>query len=63
MGNKASLGYCYWNWGLLERARGNSQDEQAKLSAALAVFEELAMPRERDAVRAELAKARPAAVP
>jgi tetratricopeptide (TPR) repeat protein len=60
LGNKAGLAYCYWNWGLLERALGNSEGEQAKLSAALTLFRELGMPRERDAVEAELAKARSA---
>ena len=51
LGSKVGLAYCYWQWGLLERARGNPQDEHAKLSAALALFRELGMPRERDAVR------------
>jgi tetratricopeptide (TPR) repeat protein len=60
LGNKAGLAYCYWNWGLLERALGNSEGEQAKLSAALTLFRELGMPRQRDAVEAELAKARSA---
>ena len=58
LGNKRSLGYCYWNWGLLERALGNPDGEQSKLAAALALFEELRMPRERDAVAAELNKTR-----
>jgi tetratricopeptide (TPR) repeat protein len=56
LGTKEGLAYCYWNWGLLERALGNSEGEQAKLSTALALFRELGMPRERDAVEAELAK-------
>ena len=60
LGNKGGLAYCYSNWGLLERALGNSEGEQAKLSAALALFRELGMPRERDAVEAELAKTRSA---
>ena len=60
MGNKEGLGYCYWSWGLIERSRGNSEGEQAKLSAAVVLFKELGMPRERDAVEAELAKARSA---
>jgi hypothetical protein len=60
LGNKEGLAYCYWQWGLLERALGNAEGEQAKLSAAFALFRELRMPRERDAVEAELAKARSA---
>ena len=57
LGNKDCLAHCYWNWGLLERALGSSEGEEAKLSAALDLFRELGMPRERDAVEAELAKA------
>jgi hypothetical protein len=55
LGNKSSLAYRYWNWGLLERDLGNPEREQAKLSAASALFRELRMPREQDAVEAELA--------
>jgi hypothetical protein len=61
LGEKSGLAYCYWNWGLLERALGNDKAEKAKLSAALTLFQELGMPRERDAVEAELAKTRAAA--
>jgi tetratricopeptide (TPR) repeat protein len=60
LGSKVSLGYCYWNWGLLERAFGTPEAERAKLSAALALFQELGMPRETEAVEAELAKTRSA---
>ena len=56
LGNMSSLAICYWAWGLLERAFGNHEAEREKLSAALALFSELGMPRERDAVEAELAK-------
>ena len=62
LGNKAGLGYCYWNWGLLERALGNSEGEEAKLLAALDLFRELGMPRQGDAVEAELAKTRGAEI-
>ena len=54
LGIKRDLGYCYWNLGLLERARLNPVAERNHLQAALALFEELKMPRERDAVHAEL---------
>ena len=54
LANKTGLGYCYWNWGLLARARGEHETEAAKLHAALDLFTALSMPRERDAVRAEL---------
>ena len=56
MGNKSDLGYCYWNWGLLARAQGDRKTEKEKLEQALAIFTELKMPRERDAVQAELDK-------
>jgi tetratricopeptide (TPR) repeat protein len=58
LGNRPDLGYCYWKWGLLERALGHHQAAQEKLSAALAIFTELQMPRQRDQVQAELAKSR-----
>ena len=60
LGNKSSLGYCYWSWGLLERDFRNHEAELDKLSRALALFTELGMPRQREAVAAELAKARAA---
>jgi tetratricopeptide (TPR) repeat protein len=63
LGKKADLAYCYWSWGLLDRALGNSKGEKTKLSAALALFRELGMPRERDKVEAELAKTQPGALP
>src|SRR5207302_177392 len=56
LGDKASLGYCYWNRGLLARAQEQFETEREKLTAALALFTELKMPRERDAAAAELAK-------
>ncbi len=54
LGSKYGLGYCYWNWGLLARAQGDHATEKQKLQQALALFTELNMPRERDAVQAEL---------
>lgn len=54
LGNRGSLAYCYWNWGLLAREQRNRKAERQKLAAALNIFGELNMPRERDAVRAEL---------
>ena len=60
LGNKYGLGYCYLYWGLLARAQQDSQTEHEKLTAALALFTELQMPRERDAVAAELNKAQSA---
>jgi tetratricopeptide (TPR) repeat protein len=56
LGNRSSLGYCYWNWGLLAREGRDAMTEREKLSAALDIFTELNMPRERHAVRAELEK-------
>jgi hypothetical protein len=57
LGNKGSLAYCYWNLGLLAREGRDHKAEREKLAAALDIFTELNMPRERDAVRAELEKA------
>ena len=56
LGNRSGLAYCYWNWGLLAREQRDRKTEREKLAAALDIFTELNMPRERDAVRAELEK-------
>jgi tetratricopeptide (TPR) repeat protein len=56
LGNKNGLGYCYWQWGLLARQQGDQQTERQKFEQALAIFAELKMPRERDAVQADLGK-------
>jgi tetratricopeptide (TPR) repeat protein len=60
LGSKEGLAHCYWSWGLVDGALGNTVGELAKLSAALDLFRELGMPRERDAVEKDLAKARAA---
>jgi tetratricopeptide (TPR) repeat protein len=60
LGNRADLGYCYWGWGLLARAQGDCKTEQEKLSAALDIFTQLKMPRQRDFVAEDLGKARTA---
>jgi hypothetical protein len=56
LGYKDGLGYCYWNLGLLAREQRDRNTEREKLAAALVIFTDLKMPRERDAVRAELEK-------
>ena len=56
LGNKPSLGYCNWQWGRLARQQGDKQAARQKLEQALALFTELNMLHERDAVRAELDK-------
>ena len=56
LGNKRSLGYCYWQWGALATQQGDKQAERQKLEQALAIFSDLKMPRERDAVQSELDK-------
>jgi len=56
LGLDRDLGYCYWYRGLLARAQGDHKTEKEKLEQALAIFTELKMPRERDAVQAELKK-------
>ena len=56
LGNRSGLAYCYWYWGLLAREQRDCKTEREKLAAALDIFTELNMPRERGAVRAELEK-------
>ncbi|HTQ58086.1 MAG TPA: TIR domain-containing protein [Bryobacteraceae bacterium] len=56
LGLRSSLGYCYWSWGLVARAQGDRVTEREKLRAALDIFTELKMPRERDAVAGEIAR-------
>jgi len=56
LSNRSSLAYCYWAWGLLAREQRDRNTEREKLAAALDIFTELNMPRERDEVRAEMAK-------
>jgi tetratricopeptide (TPR) repeat protein len=54
LGNKDGLAYCYWNWGLLAREMKDHQTAKEKLQTSLAIFTELKMPRERDAVQSAL---------
>jgi tetratricopeptide (TPR) repeat protein len=54
--NIAGLGYCYWQWASLARAQDDRKAESEKLERALAIFTELKMPIECDAVKAELLK-------
>lgn len=54
LGNRSSLGYCYWNWGLLAREQQDRNTERGKLKEALQIFTKLNMPREREAVQHEL---------
>jgi hypothetical protein len=56
LGKRSSLAKCYLNWGVLAREEHDRKTEREKLAAALDIFSELNMPRERDAVRAELEK-------
>jgi tetratricopeptide (TPR) repeat protein len=56
LGSRSGLAYCYANWGLLAREQGDRKTEREKLTAALDIFTKLNIPRERDAVRAELEK-------
>jgi hypothetical protein len=58
LGNRSGLAYCYWNWGLLARKQRDRKTEREKLAAALDIFSELNMPRERDAVRVRAIRAR-----
>ena len=56
MSNIVGLGYCYWQWASLARAHADGKTEKEKLERALAIFTELKMPIERDALQAELDK-------
>jgi hypothetical protein len=56
LGNRRGLAHCYWYWGLLAREQRDRKTEREKLAAAIGIFTELNMPRERDAVLAELEK-------
>jgi tetratricopeptide (TPR) repeat protein len=56
LGNRRSLAYCYWNWGLLAREQRDGNTQREKLAAALEIFTELNIARERDEVRVELEK-------
>jgi hypothetical protein len=51
LGNLAGLAHCYWKRGLLARERDTKRE---KPTAALNIFTNLNMPRERDAVLAEV---------
>jgi tetratricopeptide (TPR) repeat protein len=54
LGLKKDLGYCYWQRASLAHTQGDRQTAKEKLKQALAIFTELKMPRERDAVQANL---------
>ena len=54
LGLKSSLGYCYWNWGLLAREQKNSETERDMLNKALQIFIELKMSEEQESVQNEL---------
>jgi tetratricopeptide (TPR) repeat protein len=54
LGNKEGLGYCYWQWASLTEKQGDTQTQRQKLTQALAIFTDLKMQRERDAVQAKL---------
>jgi tetratricopeptide (TPR) repeat protein len=56
LGNRSGLAHGYWYCGLLARDRHDRNTEREKLAAALDIFTDLNMPRERDEVRAELEK-------
>jgi tetratricopeptide (TPR) repeat protein len=58
LGSKEGLGYCYLHWGTAAQAQSDSETAKEKLEAALGIFTELKMPRERDGVKAELEKVR-----
>jgi hypothetical protein len=56
LGNRSGLAYCYWKWSLLAHEQRDRKMQREKLAAALEIFTELNMAREREAVRAELEK-------
>jgi len=54
LGDRAGLAYCYWNWGVLAKAQNDHATSSEKLNAALGIFTELKMVRERDWVLAAM---------
>jgi tetratricopeptide (TPR) repeat protein len=56
LGNKHGLGHCYWYRSCIAGAHGDRKAQKEKLEQALAIFTELKMPRQRDAVQEELDK-------
>jgi len=56
IGSKEGLAKCYLNWGLIERELNHPQAERDRLAASLALFDDLKMTSERDAVKAEYDK-------
>lgn len=54
LGNKSGLAYCYWSWGRLARNMHDEKLATEKLKAALAIFTELKMPLEIEAVKGDL---------
>jgi tetratricopeptide (TPR) repeat protein len=54
VGNQNSLANCYWNWALLAQGQSDSKTEREKLERALALFIELKMPSEIEAVQNRL---------
>ena len=51
LGDRARLGRCYWATGLIAGMKGQSATADDKFKAALEIFTELGMTRERDAVQ------------
>ena len=56
LGDRKSLAHCYWIWGVLAKRKNDDANSTEKLKAALAMFTELRMVRERDAVLSEMKK-------
>ena len=54
LGNKHGLGHCYWYRSCIAGAHGDRKAQKEKLEQALAIFTELKMPLQRDAVQKEL---------
>jgi len=50
LGDRSGLGFCYANLGLLYRQQGDGANSTASLKIALAIFTELNMVRQRDAL-------------
>jgi hypothetical protein len=51
LGDKRSLAGCYWRWATAAEDLGQRSVATDKLPLALALFTELKMPKERDAVQ------------
>jgi tetratricopeptide (TPR) repeat protein len=54
LGSQRGFAYCYWHQGLVLQKMSRPTEARQKLTAALAIFASLKMPRQRDLVQKDL---------